>query len=267
MERSNPPAAALRKEKSLKPPDLIDYSVYEFKPKEKAGYIALAAGIVITAAILCYDSIFYAVLLCPFVPVFIKKKRKTLIEERKWKLNLQFGECIECIASSLETGYSVENAISEAYGDMKLSFGEDEPIMREMETIIRTVMNSISVEEAFSALAKRSGVEDIRSFSDIFSTAKRTGGNIIRIIRTTSNIIHTRVEMKREIRTIISGKKLEADIMKAVPVFMLAYLKIFSPDLVDNLYGNLFGVIFMTVLLGVYFLLCRVSDRIVSFVL
>lgn len=226
-------------------------------------YIGEALGIVAVVGILCYNSILFVIFLCPYVPIFLKNKRKKLIDDRRWKLNLQFGECLECISSSLETGYSVENAIREAYGDMKLSHAEDEPIMMEMNRIIRSLLNSISVEEAFDALAKRSGLEDIKSFSDIFSTAKRTGGNIIQIIRTTSNIIHTRVEMKREIRTIISGKKLEADIMKAVPVFMIVYLRAFSPDLIEGLYGNAFGIVFMTVLLGVYLVLCRVSDKMI----
>lgn len=244
--------------------DLPDYSEYVFGIKEKLFYVSVAMGIIIAAAVLCYDNLLFAVFLSPYVPLYLKKKGNQLKEDRKWKLNLQFGECIECISSALESGYSVENAIVEAYKDMKLSYGENDYIMIEMEAIRRAVLNSIPIEDAFGTLASRSGLEDIRSFADIFITAKRTGGNIIGIIRTTSGIIRTRVEMKRDIKTIISGKKLEADIMKALPVFMLVYLRIFSPDMIKSLYGNISGMLLMTVLLVVYLFLCRISDRMVK---
>lgn len=242
---------------------LPDYEHYRLTSGEKLKAAGIASLMVLGAAYLCYGKLVYAVLLLPFIPYYIHKTGKKLAEKRRWELNLQFCDALGCISSALEAGYSVENALSEAYRDLKLSYEESASIMIELKMIVLKLQNSISAEEAFTDMAERSGVEDIRSFADVFTTAKRTGGNIIAIIRSTAGVIHTRVELKRSVKTAIAAKKYESDIMKVIPFAILAYLRVFSPDMIAALYSGLFGRVFMTCILAVYVALCAVSDRIV----
>ncbi|MCR4624423.1 MAG: type II secretion system F family protein [Lachnospiraceae bacterium] len=241
-----------------------DYDNYIFNRSELIRHILIPAAIIMFLAVLCYNNILFSILLIPFIPYHLADSRKKLKEGRKWKLNMQFRDCINCISSALESGYSIENAIKEAYLDMKLSYSEDDLIMRELKGIITALANNRTVEEVFIDFSTRSGVDDIKSFADIFATAKRTGGNLILIIKSTADVIHTRVELKRELRTVIASKKYEADIMKLIPFGILIYLRVFSPDMVSALYGNLFGILFMTIVLLIYLLLCRISDHIVK---
>ncbi len=244
-----------------------DYSRYEMSRREKAVYSVVPLAIIFFVSFLCYDNFFFSVILLPYIPIYISAKRKKLIAERRWKLNIQFGDSIACMSAALEAGYSVENAVREAYTDMKMSYSEEDMIMEEYRFIMSSIMNSRTIEEAFGELAERSGLEDIKSFADIFATAKRTGGNVIHIIRETSKVIRTRVELKRELKTIISAKKYESDIMKFVPVFLILYLRVCSPDMIASLYGNIKGILFMTAVLVIYLVLCRISDRLVDMTL
>lgn len=229
-----------------------------------AKYVFVSGMLTVLLAMLCYNNIIFAIILLPYIPFYLYTKRKDLCNERRWKLNIQFRDSINCVSNALEAGYSVENALSEAYNDMKLAYSEDELIMVEYRRLISSVKNNMTVEDAFRDLAERSGLEDIRSFADIFATAKRTGGNIMAIIKSTADVIHTRVELKRELKTLIASKKYEADIMKIIPFAMILYLRIFSPDMISALYGNTFGVVFMTVILVIYLILCKISDIIVK---
>ena len=241
-----------------------DYENYTFTREELIKNIIVPLGIIVFLAILCYNSLFFALLLLPYIPYHLAVTKNKLKEARKWELNMQFKDCINCISSALESGYSIENALKEAYLDMKLSYNEEDLIMKEMRGIISAVENNRTVEEIFLDFSLRSGVDDIKSFADIFATAKRTGGNLILIIKSTADVIHTRVELKRELRTVIASKKYEADIMKLIPFGILIYLRVFSPDMVAALYGNLFGIVFMTIVLVLYLLLCRISDHVVK---
>lgn len=241
-----------------------DYDNYIYTGTELFKYITAAMLLILFLSILCYDNILFIIILVPYIPYYLHTKRKKLREERRWKLNLQFCDSINCISTALESGYSIENAISEAYSDLKLTYAEDALIMCELKNILQQLDNNLTVEEAFKGLADRSGIEDIKSFADIFGTAKRTGGNIMAIIKSTADIIHTRIELKRELKTVIASKKYEADIMKLIPFAMLIYLRIFSPDMVAALYGNAFGAGFMTVVLVVYLILCKISDYVVK---
>ena len=241
-----------------------DYGVYKFEGRERIEAVAVPVCVIVFLAYLCYNSFLFAVLLLPYIPFYVKERRRKCKEARSWKLNMQFRDFINCVSSALESGYSIENAIKEGYTDMKLAYGEDELIMREIRLCMGKMENNRTVEEIFLDFGERSGLEDIKSFADIFATAKRTGGNLILIIKSTADVIHTRVELKRELRTVIASKKYEADIMKLIPFGLLIYLRMFSPDMVSALYGNVFGIAFMTIILLVYLLLCKISDHVVK---
>ena len=232
--------------------------------KEAAAALIRAIVTVICISMLCYDNIFAIFLLSPYVLWYMKLRTGQLKEERKWELNIQFGEMIKSLSAVLESGYSVENAVTEAYNDLKLTYDDDAMIMTELRIINNAINSNVPIETAFERFAQRSGLEDVRSFSDVFATAKRTGGNIISIIRSTASVIRTRVELKRELKTMMASKKYESDIMRLIPFAILLYLRVFSPDMVGALYGNTFGVIFMTVILAVYVILSMVADRIVK---
>ena len=112
--------------------------------------------------------------------------------------------------------------------------------------------------------AMRSGIEDIESFSEVLYTAKRTGGDIVKIIRSTSNAISDKLEVKREIKTMITAKQFEVTILKIIPFGIIIYLWLGSPGFLDPLYHNLFGILFMTVILILYTVINKIANTITS---
>ena len=154
--------------------------------------------------------------------------------------------------SALSSGYSLENSVREAAEDLKLMYSPEDIIRKEFDHMRRRIELKITVEELMKELGLRSGVEDIMMFSEILGTARRTGGNLVRIMRQTTSNIAEKIEMRREIETLVAGKKMEAVCMTAVPLLMILYLRIFSPGFLDPLYNNLMGGMVMTGALVVY---------------
>lgn len=216
------------------------------------------------AALLCYDSLWAVLILLVYIPYSVGQSRKRHLQSRKWALNMQFSDAIRSLSTAIEAGYSVENAVAEAYRDLSLTYAADDLIMRELALISSQVRNNQPIEEAFALLAARSGSEDIANFADVFATAKRTGGNIIAIIRSTSEVIRARIELARELRSAIAAKKYECDIMKVIPFAIIVYLRVFSPDMLAPLYGNIKGILFMSGVLAGYVILSKIADRIVE---
>ena len=66
------------------------------------------------------------------------------------------------------------------------------------------------MEEVIGDFAGRSHIEDIGTFANIFGIAKRTGGNLIEIIRNTTQIIADKIETKTEIDTMVASQKIPA---------------------------------------------------------
>lgn len=239
-----------------------NYDIYRFSLRETLRYIL--EGFIRAAILGClfYKSIIGIFFLSPLIFWHCKKKKTELAEKRKWQLNIEFRDGINSLAAALSAGYSVEHAFNEAIKDLKRIYPQGAIIINEFNYIVNQIQMSITAEKALYNFGKRSGIEDIMSFAEVFSTAKRTGGDIVQIIKTTGNIISDKLEVKREIMTLIAGKKFEATIMKFVPLGIICYLSLSSPGFLDPLYHNIFGIIVMTVLLGVYLFTLRLIDKI-----
>lgn len=220
--------------------------------------------IVSILALLFYRSVVAALLLSPIIYYYRKRKILELLKKKKWKLNLEFRDGILALSAALEAGYSAEHAFTEACNDLKRMYQENAMIIREFKYIINQIGMNITIEKALMDFGERTDIEDIQSFSEVFRTAKRTGGDLINIIKLTANIISDKIEVKREIITLISAKRLEANIMKVIPLLILIYLSISSPGFLDPLYHNFFGLIIMTCFLLCYLGAFLMIDKIVA---
>lgn len=223
-----------------------------------------SCAVVMILAYFFYRSILSVILLMPIGILFFRgildKKKK----ECRERLTAEFKECILSVSTSLKAGYAVENAFLESRGDMKLLFGEGSLIYNELELIRRGLIINITLEELLEDLAGRSGCTEIYQFAQIFVIAKRNGGNIPEIIRSSSELISMKIDTGQEIRTVLSGRRMEQNIMRLMPFGILAYIGISYPGYFDSLYHNIKGVTIMSLCLAVYIFAYITGDAIMS---
>jgi tight adherence protein B len=243
---------------------MMEYNRYHFGGKEKLRYLLQGVIILILIGYLFYQHLFGILLLSPLLYFYMKGKKESLLQNRKWMLNQQFRDGILALSAALEAGYSVENAMEEARKGLHNIYQEDAMIMQELTYMTNQIRMNVTVEKVLQEFALRSQVEDILSFSEVFSSAKRTGGDLISVIKLTANIINDKLVVKREIITLIASKRMEANIMKGIPLVILGYLTLSSPGFLSPLYHNAFGIIVMTVLLLLYLGAIMVMERIVA---
>ena len=103
--------------------------------------------------------------------------------KEKKKLNYQFRDALTSLSVAVQAGYSAENAVSACVRDLERLYGEETDILKEFRYIESQQKVSVPVEELFLDLGDRSGVEDIENFALVFHTAKRTGGDMNRVIQ------------------------------------------------------------------------------------
>lgn len=241
-----------------------DYRKHKWKKKELAANILLCAGIMAGLAYFFYRS-FWALIPLSAVGVWLFMHRAVEMAGRERKrLSEQFRECILAVSSSLQAGYSVENAFLQSAQDMELMYGKDSLICGELVCIRRGLNINLSLEELLTDLAKRSGCEEIEEFAKVFALAKRNGGNMAEIIRNTAGRIGKKMELQKEIEMQLSGRKMELTIMKFIPFGILLYISLGNPGYFDSLYHNLSGVVIMTVCLVVYLVAVVVGDAIMK---
>ncbi|MCM1192978.1 MAG: type II secretion system F family protein [Butyrivibrio sp.] len=229
-----------------------DYHRYHWKRRERACAVLASAAVTAFAAYFFYKSPWAILPLLPVGVVFFRKIRRGKGEREREELTEQFRECILAVSTLLGAGYSVENAFLECEQDMVLMYGKDALICREL-TVVRRGMNiNVSLEELLADFGERSGCEEMVQFAEVFAIAKRSGGNLAEIIRSSAELIGRKAELKREVDTLLSGKRMELNIMKLMPFAILAYVGSANPGYFDILYAGLQGRLIMTGCLGAY---------------
>ena len=180
------------------------------------------------------------------------KKEKEEKKKKEQEFQKQFREMIQSLSAALNTGYSVENAFYETQKELKILYPPEARISKELLVITRKLRIHIPVEQVLEEFAEQVLSEDVKSFVTVFVTAKKSGGDMIGIIRNTANQIGDKIEVKREIDTMLAAKKYEFQIMSVVPYGIIGYMSLSFPEFMNELYGNMAGIGVMTLCLGIY---------------
>ncbi len=242
----------------------MKYDQYCFSPKEGLLFTLeymFSAGLI---AYLFYDSVYTFVFLLAGLIPFLKKKKSEMILKRKKELGAQFREMISSVATALNAGVSMENAFREARKDMQRLYGADSLIVKELAALMQHLSINRTLEIFLSEFGERSGIEDIRDFSGIFTAAKRNGGNFSRIIQRSVEIMLMKQETEREIEVLLSGRGYEQKIMSMIPLLIIGYLRYSTEGFLDVLYHNVAGAIGMSVCLVVYVGAYLLAERITA---
>lgn len=230
----------------------MDYTTYQFSKKEYLEYTALFLVLDGMISYLFYHSLLAFLAGLPLLKPFLKMQREQLCQKRRQVLEEQFLLAMQTVITSLTAGYSVETAFADALKELPLVCREEDMIVQEFRAIVSQLNMNQNLEELLQSLAIRSGIEDIRNFAEIFAVSKRSGGNLIAIIRNTVQSITRKNETRKEIQVVLSAKKMEQNMMSLIPCLILLYVQTVSPGFLDSMYHNLAGIIIMTAALAVY---------------
>ncbi len=240
----------------------MNYETYRFSAWEFVGYMFFYISLSACLAWIFYQDIRGTLLAFLLVPAGMKRKRRQLQIQRQRRLSLQFKDCIRLVANALAAGYSIENAWREAEADLCRMYGKNADMCLELAYINSRVRLNETIESSLEDFAGRSGLEDVNNFYQVFAFAKRGGGNFVRIIESCAKQIGDKREIMREIETVTASKRLEQKLMNVIPILLLAYVEISSPDFMEPLFWNLFGVCVMSICLLVYGAAFFISEKI-----
>lgn len=239
--------------------------IYKVSKKEKAVVIMVIFTAIIIISMLFYGTIYAAVILLPLgVPIYREQKRR-IVNKKKKELKVQFKDMLMVTSDSLKTGYSVSNALKESYKDMVSMYGRNSYICEELRIMISKIKLNVREEDIFKDFAKRTGLREAILFSRIFSVAKRTGGNMTEVIRSVTDSIVLKENVREEIEVSITEKKTEQKIMTLIPMVLILYVKMMSPDFLNIMYETNAGRIVMTICLVLYILAFLWAQKIVEF--
>ncbi len=222
-------------------------------------------GLVIALTWLCYDQMLWVlplqILLFP-VDVVMKKKRK---QYRKKQYAQGFRELLQSLLTSLQAGYSLENACALSLQEIRQLYpSSGNPTVIQLEKIVRGISLHASVEQLFMAYARETEVEEIYEFAIILHIVRTTGGNMVETLKNAMEHLQARMEVEEELRVNLSGRLLEKNIMLLMPFGILLYLRCANPAYVECLYGSVSGNVIVTGMLILTMLCFFWTERIMD---
>jgi tight adherence protein B len=232
----------------VKPPlssvsHLPDYTVHTLTLKQFVGAVSVGGLLLMGVGYIFFHSIWLSLILSIGAYKVPKLISKYLLERRRNAISLQFKQALYSISSSLAAGRSVENAFLNAIEDLRLLYpGGDNDFIKELSIICTKMQYGQPIEEALQDFSRRADNEEITNFAEVFTTCKRSGGDLVEIVRRTSSIITEKLEISQEIGVMIAQKRFEARAMICAPFAFLIFMNVSSPDYMTPMHSGV-GII------------------------
>lgn len=252
-------------DESLPERGLPDYNSYQMTGREKLGCRLKGAVFIFGLAYTFYHSVFLALLFAPLGFLYPRLRSRGIIKRRKQELGKQFSDALYSLASSLNAGKSIEMAIKGVPLDLALLYPDpDTFIIREFQAIYHKLEMNKTVEEGLIDFAKRAHLEDIDNFVDVFITSKRSGGNLIKIIKNTSDIIGDKLLIKQEMETLLAQRRFEQRVLNIMPPLLILFLTWTTGDYMEPVFSSPEGRLIMTIALVLLGAAYYISAKIMS---
>jgi len=227
--------------------------------------VVVAGAIIFLLAYLFYRSIIIALLFTPaslFYPSFRDKRTEAL---RKEEISVQFKDMLYSLSSSMSAGRTFESALKDVRRDLRVLYpGNESSIMTEVDIMIRKLECNEPVESVVMDFADRMESEDIRNFAEVLKIGKRTGANLLEVIKNTTSIINDKLEIRHEIDTMLAERKFEQKILNIIPIAMILILSVSAPSYMEPVFTTTEGRIITTISIALlciaWFLSKKITD-------
>ncbi|MGN0170960.1 MAG: type II secretion system F family protein [Lachnospiraceae bacterium] len=213
------------------------------------------AAIVIFLISYCfYRSIWILPVILPGLYPYSKYCRARQQKEKRQRFSIQLRDFLQLLSGNLQVGDSMEKAMEHTLPELEKQWGQQSFIYRDVEKMCRQIGLSAQTEEVLKAWGEQRKEEELTLFLQVFLFGRRTGGDLCLIIAKTTRSISARIETRQEIQTLLTSRKYEQSIMSAMPILIILYINLTNPGYLTVLYGNLKGVVFMSICLVIYVL-------------
>lgn len=219
--------------------------------KAAAVFLFVTEGILFILSWLCYDSLKWMLPL----QILLVPLHRSVEKWRQHRLKLRhiegFREILQSLMTSLQAGYSLENACRICFREVSsLYHGGSHPVIDSLEKIIKGMELHCPVEQLFQEYAEETQVAEICEFAAVLQIAENTGGNLVDVLKNTMIHLQNKMNASAEVRVSLSGRVFEKNIMLFMPLGVLLYLRLTNPEYVVSLYTLPLGNVMMTGILA-----------------
>jgi tight adherence protein B len=162
-----------------------------------------------------------------------------MASRRQAKFDEQLPSTLQLLAGALQAGHSLQQAVDTVVHEA------GDPIAGEFHRVLTEARLGRPLEEAFEAMAKRTGSVDFEWTVMAIRLQRQVGGNLAEVLGTVSQTIRDRYSLKRQVKALSAEGRLSSLILSLLPILLFGALLIFNPLFLRPLYTTGIGVMMM----------------------
>ena len=166
----------------------------------------------------------------------------------------QLPENLDVLASALRAGHSLANAMGVVADEAP------EPSKREFRRVVTDEQLGIPLDEALEVTAKRMQSSDMDQVAVLALVQREAGGNTAEVLDQVTANIRARMDVRRLVRVLTTQGKFSSWVVAGVPVGVVLFLLVVSPEFLSPLIHTLIGQVFAigaAVMMGLGFMIIR----------
>lgn len=210
-------------------------------PEEMMILMAATSAFVAVVSGIITHNIFIAIFAGIVMWFLMKSLLNSMVSRRIRKMNEQLADALDLISASLRTGYSFMKAIEVSSIEMP------NPIAKEFGKAVKESALGLPIEKTLDNLMERIPTDDMRLVKTGVVIQRQIGGNLAEILDNISATIRSRMEIKREVKTLTAQGRVSGLIIALIPVFLTVILLILDPKYLSVLFKNRIGIIMIFV--------------------
>lgn len=179
-----------------------------------------------------------------------------LYQRRTQQFVLQMLDALSLMSNGLKSGLSIVQSLALVTQEMP------NPIQQEFNLVLSENKLGVSLEEAFSNLAKRIPVDDVEMFVTSINILKETGGNLAETFDTIVVTIRERIKVENKITAMTAQGFYQGVMIMAIPPGMAFLFNQSDPELMKPLFTTPIGwlIILVIILLEIvgFFVIMRI---------
>ncbi len=190
----------------------------------------------------------------PFLPRSFVSSRATAQRRR---FGEQLPQALDSLAAGLSAGLSLQQAIEFSYQELP------DPVGQVLAKLWRRMILGFPAEEALRSLLKEHKEESLALVVEGIVLQRQFGGDLVRMLEETGELLRERVELEREVRAVTTQGRFSGFIIAGLMPVSAGMLLLFNPRYIDVLFETLPGQVLLVIALLLLFVGWWVISRLV----
>lgn len=206
----------------------------------------------ITGSALLAIPLFFALALLPrLLYAWMRKRRLQRFEE-------QLPDALMMLSGGLRAGVGLGPAIAQLVAEAQAPLGQ------EFALVLREQRLGVTLEQSLNNLGRRVPTQTTTLVVSAIRIATETGGGLAETLERTSHTIRSRLQMEGKIAALTAQGKLQAWVVGALPLVLMAVLNKMEPEAMSHLWHTRVGWATLAVIAFLEFMGVYVIRRIVA---